>query len=206
MPGPAFIEGDRVGLHTVEREDLPFLERLRNDPEVRHGMTFTDPENAENLETWFEDHVSDADEGVQFVVCPAAADGADHGDESAGDDRPVGDDARADGDDPEPEPVGYVTLFDVARPADHAEIAYYVAPEHQDNGYATAAVELLVEYAFAELRLHKVAARALETNAASRAVLEGVGFAPEERQREEMLVDGERLDVVRYAVLEGEWS
>lgn len=185
MPGPAFIEGDRVGLHTVEREDLPFLERLRNDPDVRHGMTFTDPENEESLESWFEDHVSDTDEGAQFVVCPPASDNAEE---------------------PEPEPVGYVTLFDVARPADHAEIAYYVAPEHQGNGYATAAVELLVEYAFAEVRLHKVAARALETNAASRSVLEGIGFTPEERQREEMLVDGERLDVVRYAVLEGEWS
>lgn len=184
MPGPAFIEGDRVGLHTVEREDLPFLERLRNDPDVRHGMTFSDPENAEALESWFEDHVSDTDEGAQFVVCPAGDDGEPS----------------------DPEPVGLVSLFDVARPADHGEIAYYVAPEHRANGYATAAAALLVEYAFDELRLHKVVARALETNAASRTVLERVGFTREERQREEMLVDGERLDVVRYAVLEGEWD
>jgi RimJ/RimL family protein N-acetyltransferase len=198
MPGPAFVRGDRVGLHTVEREDLPFLQRLRNDPEIRHWMTFTDPENGEALKSWFEEHVSDTDDGAQFLVCPASDEGAGAGDGAAGD----GEGA----DDPEPEPVGYVTLFDVARPADHAEIAYYVAPEHQGEGYATAAVELLVEYAFAERRLHKVAARALETNAASRTVLERVGFTEEERQREELLVDGDRLDVVRYAVLEGEWG
>lgn len=177
MPGPAFTRGETVALHTVEEADLDFLQRLHNVPEVRHGMTFTDPRNGAEVEEWFEEHVSetDEDEGAQFLIC-------------------------VDGD-----PVGVASLFRVTRPESHAEIAYYVDPDEQGNGYATEAAELLVDYAINERRLHKVAARALVTNEASRTVLERVGFTREELQREEMLVDGERLDVARYGLLEGEW-
>ncbi|WP_267639282.1 GNAT family N-acetyltransferase [Haloarchaeobius amylolyticus] len=35
MPGPVFTRGDRIELRTVEDEDLPHLQRLRNDPELR---------------------------------------------------------------------------------------------------------------------------------------------------------------------------
>jgi len=45
MPGPVFASGDRVALHTVEEEDLPFLQRWRNHPDVRTPLTDTDPHN-----------------------------------------------------------------------------------------------------------------------------------------------------------------
>jgi RimJ/RimL family protein N-acetyltransferase len=177
MPGPSFKRGETVALRTVEAEDLAFVQRLQNVPEVRHGMTFAHPRNADDVEEWFEEHVSDTDEeeGAQFVIC---VDGS---------------------------PVGMASLFRVTRPESHAEIAYSVDPDEQGDGYATEAAELLVDYAINERRLHKVAARALVTNEASRTVLERVGFTQEELQREEMLVDGERVDVARYGLLEDEW-
>ncbi len=33
MPGPVSLRGDRVGLHTLESEDVGLLQRLVNDPE-----------------------------------------------------------------------------------------------------------------------------------------------------------------------------
>lgn len=181
MPGPAFRRGDRVALCTVEEEDLDFLGRLRNDPDIRRSMTMVQPENGVRLQTWFEEHVSETEgEGAQFVVC-----------------------ADADG---EREPVGYLSLFDVSRPADHCEVAYALALEHRGNGYATDALAQAVDYAIAELRLNKVAASVLTTNDASRRVLERVGFRHDGTWLQEKFVGGEYRDVHRYSVLAAEWG
>ena len=189
MPGPAFRAGETVGLHTLERADLDLVARLRNGPELRRGMALALPETDVALESWFENHVAEPDpndEGAQFVVVPR------DGDEPATDEGT-------------PAAVGYVSLFDVERPAGHAEVAVTIAPEHQGQGYGAAAVEQLVGYGIEELRLTKVRARTLVTSDAARATLESVGFARELLQREEKRVDGEHVDVVAYAMLAEDW-
>jgi RimJ/RimL family protein N-acetyltransferase len=202
MPGPAFRVGEDVALHTIEREDLEFVARLRTDPDLRHGMTLTRPESDIELESWFEDHVSATDtddQGAQFLIVPCdATPGADTG--TAGD----ADQAEAT-DQPTPQPVGYVSLFDIERPAGSGEIAVTVAPEHRGQGYATDAVRELVAYGIEELRLTKVRALALVTNDASRAVLENVGFRVGEVRREAKRVDGEHVDVIAHSLLADDW-
>jgi len=202
MPGPAFRIGEDVALHTIEREDLEFVARLRNDPDIRHGVTFTRPESDVELESWFEDHVSATDtddEGAQLLIVPRdAAHGTDAEPDGGSDE--AADDAR-----PAPQPVGYVSLFDIERPAGTGEIAVTVAPEHRGQGYATDAVRELVAYGIEELRLTKVRALALVTNDASRAVLENVGFRVGEVRRELKRVDGEHVDVVAHSLLADDW-
>lgn len=103
------------------------------------------------------------------------------------------------------ERVGFVALFDWNESSGHAELAYWVAPDQQGNGYATEAVELAVEYAFDERRCHRLDAGAHETNEASRALLEGLGFEEEGRRREHVFLDGEYVDTVLYGLLADEW-
>ena len=38
MPGPVFLRGDRVDLHVIKEADLPFLQRLVNDPRVWRSL------------------------------------------------------------------------------------------------------------------------------------------------------------------------
>ncbi|WP_135364801.1 GNAT family N-acetyltransferase [Halosimplex halophilum] len=108
---------------------------------------------------------------------------------------------RADGD-----RVGEAFLFDLEPQRGSVEIGYWIAPAHQGNGYATAAAELLVDYCFAERRLHKVDARVLAFNDGSRAVLEKVGFEREGRRRDTFYVDGEYVDADLYGIVESEWE
>lgn len=104
------------------------------------------------------------------------------------------------------DPVGYVMLFHVDDSAGHAEVAYWVSPDAQGEGYATEAVALLLDYAFDERRLHRVRARALATNTASRGLLEKLGFTEEGVQRDEKFVGGEYVDTHFYGLLEDEWD
>jgi RimJ/RimL family protein N-acetyltransferase len=104
------------------------------------------------------------------------------------------------------DPVGMISLFHEDRTAGTANVAYWVAPGEQGNGYATDAADLLCEHAFADRRLHKLRAEVLESNDGSRRVLEKVGFQREGVLREAKFVGGRHVDVYRYGLLAGEWG
>lgn len=101
-------------------------------------------------------------------------------------------------------PVGIVGLNGIDPDWGVAELGYYVEPDSHGHGYATEAVELLVDYAFDQRRLEKLKANAIATNEGSQRVLEKNGFVEEGRFREHAYVDGERVDVVRYGLLADE--
>jgi len=104
------------------------------------------------------------------------------------------------------ETVGAVTFPDVREGDGLADLAYWILPEHQGQGLGHEAVSLLLEYGFEELRLHRVRADCLATNEASRGLLESLGFSREGQFREAMFQDGAHVDVLRYGLLETEWS
>ena len=68
MPGPVFIPGDAVDLHTIEEEDLDFLQRNVNDPAVWRRIGRADPVNAQQEREFFDEIVS-GDGGVHLLVC-----------------------------------------------------------------------------------------------------------------------------------------
>lgn len=228
MPGPAFRRGEDVSLHTVEEDDLAILQRLRNDPAFRARTAATAPENMDELTEWFEEEVSALEgEDAQFLVVPTEGDSEPAGTstsppagEGDGAGATSGDGAGAspeDGDagaapDPQPDAVGFVALSGIERPAGRGEIWCTVdlpggdVPAELRSRYAREALELLVGYAIEERRLHRVVARAPAGDEDYRGTLESAGFTAEHVQREEWLVDGERVDVVCHAVLAEEWG
>jgi [ribosomal protein S5]-alanine N-acetyltransferase len=74
-------------------------------------------------------------------------------------------------------PVGWVELCKRSGPdRDDLQVGYEFAPEHWGRGYATEAVARVLEYAFAELKLDRVAAVVRLANTASLHVLDKLGF------------------------------
>lgn len=104
------------------------------------------------------------------------------------------------------EAVGMISLESITQEQGHAEIGFWMAPDHREQGYATEATALLVSYAFDQLRLHKVIGRVFAFNDASRRLFEGLGFTQEGVHREEQYIDGSYHDVYWYGVLESEWN
>jgi ribosomal-protein-alanine N-acetyltransferase len=102
--------------------------------------------------------------------------------------------------------VGTVSISDIDVQTNSGEIGYWIAPDHQTQGYGSGAVALLVDYAFRELGLHRVEARVFEFNEASQRLLESVGFTAEGAKRDGFFAHGEYQDVHWYGVLETEWN
>lgn len=198
MPGPCFLRGDPVSLHVVEEADHDFLRRGWNHPEVRPGFGWSLPADVAAIEGRIETFAND-DDKESFLVCR-------HGEPGDGDEtESVGEVTSEPVSETEPEPVGEAFLFDLDEQRGRVEIGYWIAPAHQGNGYATAAVKLLVAYLFDQRRLHKVNARVLTFNEGSRRVLERVGFEPEGCRREDFYVDGEYVDADLYGLVADEW-
>ena len=196
MPGPLFARDGDVSLRLCETDDLEFIQDNRNHPAVRGPLTDSTPRNYAQVEDYFENRISE-DDTYHFLVCDEAATGAVDGPETASD----GDSDGAD----DATPVGVVAIPWIRQPHGVGSLMYWVAPEHQGNGYVTAGTRLLLDFVFREQGLHKVSANVLESNDASRHVLEKLGFREEGRQREECVVDGHREDFFRYGLLAREW-
>lgn len=103
------------------------------------------------------------------------------------------------------EPIGHAWLLRIDEWARRGELGYWVAPEHQGEGYGSEAAGRLVEYGFDELDLHRITARVYEGNEPSARILEGLEFEPEGTLREHGYADGERRDCDLYGLLAPEF-
>jgi len=103
------------------------------------------------------------------------------------------------------EPVGPIGLSPADSITGTTEIGLFMAEAWWGQGYGTEAAELCTAYAFDERRFHRVIARVVADNEASRRVWEKLGYREEATLREAVFLDGEYHDVVLYAVLEDEW-
>jgi len=104
------------------------------------------------------------------------------------------------------ERVGDVSLAPIDDRRGWANLGYWIHPDHQGEGYATAAARLILSHGFDELRLHRISAAIVAPNGASQRVVEKLGFVHEGTKRDDAFHDGEHVDREMYALLREEWS
>jgi ribosomal-protein-alanine N-acetyltransferase len=95
--------------------------------------------------------------------------------------------------------LGSVVLF--ARACQTAELAYVVAPEARGRGLSRRALQLLGDWAFAQLGLQRLQLRIEPGNEASHAVARRAGYQREGVLRSSHVVRGRRADVAIYSRL-----
>lgn len=101
--------------------------------------------------------------------------------------------------------VGRCTIFHVDRFARHAEVGIALVGGARGNGWGTAALHLLVGFAFERWNLRRVHLCTLAGNAAAIASYRKVGFVEEGRRREHAWVRGRYDDEVLMGLLRSEW-
>ena len=100
------------------------------------------------------------------------------------------------------EPIGLANLDQIDLYNRHAEIGIGIANEKfRGQGYATAALRLLMQYAHDQMGLQRIYARVIDGNEASKACFEKLGFQLEGIQRKHVYRDGQWLDLYLYGYL-----
>ncbi|MGW8600442.1 GNAT family N-acetyltransferase [Streptomyces sp. NPDC055893] len=107
---------------------------------------------------------------------------------------------------PDGTPVGYVGLTSQSMVNGTAEVELMLSAEHRGLGYATAALDAVVDLAFGELPMYRLTAETHSDNAPALAVLARSGFTREGISRAACLHRGRRHDLAVLSLLRPEWE
>jgi diamine N-acetyltransferase len=170
------LQGERVMLRAIERDDLPHVWEMRNDEETE-ALAFgvPTPHSMAELEKSYERNLADH-KADSFVI------------EAAGD------------------VVGRCVLFEVSDVDRTCRIGVTVARDHRGKGYGSDAVRVLLAYAFRHRNLRKVCLDVLASNERAIRAYLACGFVQEGRLREQSWYDGRYDDLVVMGVLRDEWE
>jgi ribosomal-protein-alanine N-acetyltransferase len=98
--------------------------------------------------------------------------------------------------------VGGLTLANIRRGVAQAgSVGYWMGRPFVRQGYMTAAVRAVTSFAFSNLRLHRLEAACIPSNAGSIRLLEKTGFMREGYAREYLCINGIWQDHLLYARL-----
>jgi ribosomal-protein-alanine N-acetyltransferase len=99
--------------------------------------------------------------------------------------------------------LGGLTLGQIRRGvAQSATLGYWMGEPHAGRGLMARAVRAAAQFGFATLRLHRIEAACLPTNAASIRLLQHVGFHKEGYARSYLRINGSWQDHILFAILE----
>lgn len=101
--------------------------------------------------------------------------------------------------------VGVTNLHSIHAQCCRAELGYVLDRRRWGRGYNHEALTRIIDWAFAELGLHRLEAELDPRNEASARAVERLGFVREGLLRERWIVDGEISDSLMVGLLRSEW-
>jgi len=175
---PLFIEGQNVYLIPQSSERVNLYIKWINDPKVRKYSRNILPITVDDAKGWFEPQEGRVRNFIVLEIWHKK----------------------------DNKPVGHTFLTDIDWVNGWANVGMTIGePDYWNKNIATEVTDLIIEYAFSELNLHKLHAGAIVANIGSWTVAEKRGFTFEGIRKDELFVDGEYVDVKTYYLLKDEW-
>lgn len=145
----ATLIGANISLRALEPKDIDFLFSTENDESNWEISSMQIPFSKYILEKYIENAHQDIYEAKQyrFVIC--AIDNS---------------------------PIGMIDLFDFNPQHNRVGIGILITPSFQGKGYASEALELVIEYAFTYLNVHQIFANITSENKKSIALFKKFNF------------------------------
>jgi RimJ/RimL family protein N-acetyltransferase len=173
------LTGEHCALRELQVADAPLLVPVLTDPEVMRFMS-PPPATVERF-AWFIDwsrREREAGRYLAFALVPHA----------------------------QAAPVGVLQLRQLEPEFRTAEWGVAMAPQYWGAGLFLDAARLLLDFAFTELGVHRLEARAALANSRSQAAMRKLGAVQEGVLRRSLTTaDGQRLDQVLWSLLDEDW-
>ena len=164
-----------VRIRKFTKDDIPLKVKWINDERNNQFLHYDLPLTVEKTEKWFESHIGDKS---RF-------------------------DATIEADE---KPCGTIGLLAIDRKNGKAE--YYIAlgePDTKGKGIALKASELLLEYAFQYLNLHRIYLYTETENLQAQYLFEKIGFVKEGYLKDDILSHGKYVDRYIYGICKADY-
>ncbi|MBN1397021.1 MAG: GNAT family N-acetyltransferase [Bacteroidetes bacterium] len=102
--------------------------------------------------------------------------------------------------------AGVIGFVQIDWPNKNTEIGYWIDEKHQGLGIITKSCRTMINYAFEELRLHRVQIRSASENKKSCDVIERLGLIKEGVARQAEFLYDHFVDLNIYGITEDEWK
>ncbi len=170
------IKGEHIYLRPITQADTELVLRWRNAPEVVENFLYRKEITAQEHQSWLENKVFTG-QVHQFIIMDAADD----------------------------TPLGSVYLQNFDEENNKAEWGLFLdGDKTRGRGVGTEVGNLIWDYAFDTLKLHKLHSRVLARNKPCVRMNEKLGFPQEAYLRDELLLDGSYEDLILYGALKGD--
>lgn len=97
--------------------------------------------------------------------------------------------------------IGTAMIFNFDYEANHAELGYVLHRSYWGKGHGTETVDLMNNFAFDELKLHKLHASVVDANIGSARILEKNGFVLEGQLKDYYYIEGRYYDGLFFGKL-----
>ena len=164
------LEGSQIYLRQITVEDTDIVLKWRNDPQVVKNFIYRKPISREEHLDWIHNKV---EKGlvIQFIVCDKEND----------------------------KPLGSIYLQNFDEESHRAEWGIFLGePEVRGRGIGTEAGKILMQYAFHELKLHKVISRVLAYNIGSVKMNQNMGGIQEGYMKDQLYLDRTYVDEIIF--------
>ncbi len=173
-----FLSTLRLNLRLIVKPDLKAIHALQSIPEVDKYNTLGIPKNLEEttqiMEPLLEANQKEEIEYYTFAI------------EQTSDNQFV----------------GLIALMLGKKKYNSAEVWFKLNPKFWSQGYATEALNKILDFGFDQLKLHRLEAGCAVDNIASAKVLEKAGMQPEGRRRKTLPLKSGWSDNFEYAILD----
>jgi RimJ/RimL family protein N-acetyltransferase len=174
-----FIEGDRIALIPQGARWINLICKWNNDPKVRHYARWVMPTTPGDIQKWFEPRTGSGVRDVVFFMIYHKEDKI---------------------------PIGTIGFFQVNWINRNAHVSATIGePKYWGMGIVGEAANLLINYGFTELNLHKIYAGVFNPNSRSLRAAEKLGFKQEAVLKEDLYVDGIYVDTHQFSLFKEDW-
>jgi RimJ/RimL family protein N-acetyltransferase len=174
------LEGPRIRLRAYDRSDLETARQFLNNLETRAlmapGILF--PLKAEDETKWYESFGGMSEGVYNFAI------------------------ERID----TKTYIGGCGINEIDQKSRVGTVGIFLGAPHQNHGFGTEAMQLLVDFCFREMNLQKVKLRAFAFNQRAIRCYEKIGFQTEGVLKKEVYRNGAYQDEVLMAVFRDEWK
>ncbi len=162
-----------IYLRLMTGEDTDLIVNWRNSDAVRKNFIYQELFTRESHENWIRTQV-ETGRVVQMIICDQQTD----------------------------KPLGSVYIRDIDRGHHKAEYGIFIGEaDARGRGVGTAAAKLMLQYCFAEEKLHRIYLRALAGNVQAVRSYGKAGFVQEGYLKDDVCIDGEYRDIIWMAAV-----
>lgn len=173
------IEGKKIVLRQVEKEDLELLRDWRNSKNIRPYVREYSPLNMLNQNVWFESLLKKPPKQIMFSIIEKRS----------------------------KKLVGCAGLVNIDWKNRNAEVSIYLGNSNwQGKGIASETLQLIMDYSFKTLGLNKVSAEIYEYNPTSVKLFKKAAFKLDGKLREHHYWDGKFWDSLMFSILRSEYD